>query len=60
VIVESIQTLREERVSADAAAAQAASDAAASAAHADQVMLLHEIRALRAEVAALRAERAGG
>ncbi len=47
-------------VSADAAAAQAASDAAASAAHADQVMLLHEIRALRAEVAALRAERAGG
>jgi voltage-gated sodium channel len=60
VIVESIQTLREERVSADAAAAQAASDAAASAAHADQVALLHEIRALRAEVAALRAERAGG
>ncbi|BDG74123.1 ion transporter [Roseomonas fluvialis] len=60
VIVESIQTLREERTSADAAAAQAASDAAASAAHADQVTLLHEIRALRAEVAALRAERAGG
>lgn len=60
VIVESIQTLREERVSADAAAAQAASDAAASAAHTDQMMLLQEIRALRAEVAALRAERAGG
>nr|WP_198372462.1 ion transporter [Roseomonas rosulenta] len=60
VIVESIQTLREERVSADAAVAQAASDAAASAAHADQVTLLQEIRALRAEVAALRSERAGG
>jgi voltage-gated sodium channel len=60
VIVESIQTLREERTSADAAAAQAASDAAASAAHSDQMALLHEIRALRAEVAALRAERAGG
>jgi voltage-gated sodium channel len=60
VIVESIQTLREERTSADAAAAQAASDAAASAAHSDQLALLHEIRALRTEVAALRAERAGG
>ncbi|WP_245217267.1 ion transporter [Neoroseomonas nitratireducens] len=57
VIVESIQTLREQRVSADAAAAQAASDAAASSAHADQVALLAEIRALRAEVAALREER---
>ena len=41
-------------------AAEAATDAAASAAHADQVTLLREIRALRAEVAALRAERAGG
>jgi voltage-gated sodium channel len=60
VIVESIQTLRESRVSADAAAAQAASDAAASAAHSDQMALLAEIRALRAEVAALRAERAQG
>lgn len=60
VIVESIQTLREERESADARAAQAATDAAASAAHADQETLLREIRALRAEVAALRAERAGG
>lgn len=60
VIVESIQTLREERVSADAAAAQAASDAAAFAAHADQEAVLRELRALREEVAALRAERTGG
>ncbi|WP_338661226.1 ion transporter [Pararoseomonas sp. SCSIO 73927] len=57
VIVESIQTLRETRESADAGAAQAATDAAASAAHADSGMLLSELRALRAEVAALRAER---
>jgi voltage-gated sodium channel len=59
VIVESIQTLREERVSADAAAAQASADAAASAAHADQEAVLREIRALREELAALRRERAG-
>jgi len=57
VIVESIQTLREERESADAAAAQAATDAAASAAHADSQTLLTEVRALRAEIAALRAVR---
>jgi voltage-gated sodium channel len=57
VIVESIQTLREARESADAAAAQAATDAAASAAHADSQMLMSEVRALRAESAALRAGR---
>jgi voltage-gated sodium channel len=57
VIVESIQTLRETRESADAEAAQAATDAAASAAHADSQMLMSEVRALRMEIAALRAER---
>ena len=57
VIVESIQTLREERESADAAAAQAAADAAASAAHSDSMTLLAELRGLRAEIAALRASR---
>jgi voltage-gated sodium channel len=57
VIVESIQTLRETRESADAEAAQAATDAAASAAHADSQMLLSEVRALRMEIAALRAGR---
>jgi voltage-gated sodium channel len=54
VIVESIQTLRETRESADAEAAQAATDAAASAAHADSLMLMSEVRALRMEIAALR------
>ncbi|WP_458095497.1 ion transporter [Roseomonas sp. WA12] len=57
VIVESIQTLRETRESADAEAAQAATDAAASAAHADSQMLMSELRALRTEIAALRAGR---
>jgi voltage-gated sodium channel len=57
VIVESIQTLRENRESADAAAAQAATDAARSEAHLDSQVLLAEIRALRAEVAALRQDR---
>jgi len=57
VIVESIQTLRESRESADAEAAQAATDAAASAAHADSQMLMSEVRALRKEIAALRSER---
>jgi voltage-gated sodium channel len=57
VIVESIQTLRETRESADAEAAQAATDAAASAAHADSQMLMSEVRALRKEIAALRAGR---
>jgi len=55
VIVESIQTLRAERESADARAAQAAVDAGAAEAHADARALLGEIRALREEVAALRA-----
>lgn len=59
VIVESIQTLREQRESADARAAQAATDAARSEAHLDAQTLLTEIRALRAEVKALREERAG-
>jgi voltage-gated sodium channel len=54
VIVESIQTLREARESADARAAQAASDAARSEAHLDAQVLLAEIRALRAEVRELR------
>jgi voltage-gated sodium channel len=55
VIVESIQTLREQRESADAGVAQAAVDAARSEAHLDSRMLLAEIRALRAEMAELRA-----
>jgi voltage-gated sodium channel len=59
VIVESIQTLREGRESADARAAQAATDAARSEAHLDAQTLLAEIRALRAEVQALRASRPG-
>jgi voltage-gated sodium channel len=59
VIVESIQTLREQRESADAVASVAATDAARSEAHLDSQMLLAEIRALRAEVQALRQERAG-
>lgn len=59
VIVESIQTLRESRQGAEAAAAQAASDAARSAAQLDAQALLAEIRALRAEMQALRGERAG-
>lgn len=54
VIVESIQSMRESHASADAAAAQAATDAARSEAHLDSQVLLNEIRALRAEVAALR------
>jgi voltage-gated sodium channel len=54
VIVESIQTLREARESADVRAAQAASDAARSEAHLDTQTLLAEIRALREEVRALR------
>jgi len=55
VIVDSIQTLRAERESADAEAAREA----AATLHADQEAMLAEIRALRAEIAALRAERAG-
>jgi voltage-gated sodium channel len=54
VIVESIQTLREGRESADARAAQAATDAARSEAHLDAQALMAELRALRAEVRALR------
>ena len=53
VIVESIQTLREGRESADARAAQAATDAARSEAHLDAQALMAELRALRAEVRAL-------
>lgn len=60
VIVESIQTLREQRGEASATTLQAAADAARSEAHLDAQALLAEIRALRAEVQALRAERAGG
>jgi voltage-gated sodium channel len=59
VIVDSIQTLRAERESADVRAAEAATQRAAEAAHADQEAVLAEIRALRAEIAALRAERRG-
>ena len=54
MIVESIQTLREQRESADARAAGIATEAARSEAHLDAQLLLAEIRALRAEVAALR------
>lgn len=57
VIVESIQTLREARISADASAAQAATDAARSEAHLDSQALMAEIRALRQEIAELRALR---
>ena len=53
VIVESIQSLREQREAAGIAEVR-------EEAHADAAMLLREIKALRAEVAALRAERGGG
>jgi len=56
VIVESIQSLREQREGADARAAVVAADAARSEAHLDQQAVLAELRALRAEVAALRGE----
>ncbi len=52
VIVESIQSLREEREAAGMAEAR-------QEAHSDATVLLREIRALREEVAALRAERGG-
>ncbi|MGK7870040.1 ion transporter [Falsiroseomonas sp. E2-1-a20] len=57
VIVDSIQTLRAQRESVDVAATQAAADAARSEQHLDSQMLLAEIRALRAEMAELRAAR---
>ncbi len=61
VIVDSIQTLRAERERPGLAAAQAATEAARTEAHRDQLLLLSEIRALREEVAALRAStRPGG
>jgi voltage-gated sodium channel len=59
VIVESIQSLREARESADARAAEVATEAARSEAHLDAQQVLTELRALRAEVQALRAQRAG-
>ncbi|WP_439549369.1 ion transporter [Falsiroseomonas sp.] len=55
VIVESIQTLREQREGAGAQAAEVEQAAARSEAHLDTQLLLQEMRALRAEVAALRA-----
>jgi voltage-gated sodium channel len=58
VIVESIQTLRDQRGEASAQSVQAAADAARSEAHLDAQQLLTEIRALRAEVAALRGDAA--
>lgn len=57
VIVEGTQTPWESRKSADGDAAQAATDAAASAAHMDRHMSMAEVRALRLEIAGLRAER---
>jgi voltage-gated sodium channel len=54
VIVDSIQTLREQRDAPTTASVQAASDAARSEAHLDTQTLLAEIRALREEVRALR------
>jgi voltage-gated sodium channel len=54
VIVESIQNLRAQKESADAAAMAAESHAARVEAHADSLTLLREIRALRSEVASLR------
>lgn len=59
VIVDSIQTLREQRGEASTQTMQAAADAARTEAHLDSQVLLAEIRALRAEVQALRAERRG-
>jgi voltage-gated sodium channel len=56
VIVESIQSLREQRESADAEAAQAETRAARTEAHLDSQLLLEEIRALRAEMAAMRGQ----
>jgi voltage-gated sodium channel len=53
VIVESIQSLREEREAAGVAEAR-------EEAHADAAALMREIKALRAEMAALRTERGGG
>ncbi|MFN6956194.1 MAG: ion transporter, partial [Acetobacteraceae bacterium] len=53
VIVDSIQTLRAE----DETKAEAKHDAEAAAAQAERAEILRELRALRAEVAALRAER---
>ena len=50
VIVESIQSLREQREAAGVAESR-------EAAHADAAALMREIKALRAEVSALRAER---
>ena len=60
VIVDSIQSMREAHASADAAAALAATDAARAEAHLDSQTLLSEVRALRTEIAALRAERHAG
>ena len=53
VIVESIQSLRQEREAAGVAEAR-------EEAHSDAAALMREIKALRREVAALRAERGGG
>jgi voltage-gated sodium channel len=58
VIVESIQTLREQRV--EVRAEHVAEAARERQQDADMATLLAEIRALRAEVAALRAGRAEG
>jgi voltage-gated sodium channel len=63
VIVDSIQTLREQRKDAEAAtsaaATQVAADAARSDAHLDAQAVLAELRALRAELRALRDQRQG-
>ncbi|WP_137181223.1 ion transporter [Roseomonas sp. AR75] len=59
VIVDSIQTLREQRDVPTTASVQAATDAARSEAHLDSQVLLAEIRALRTEVRELRAARQG-
>ena len=56
VIVESIQSMRESHAGADAVAAMAATDAARAEAHLDSQVLLQEVRALRAELAAARTE----
>ena len=57
VIVDSIQTLREQRGGAEAASAQLSAEAARSDAHLDAQAVLAELRALRAEVRALRDQR---
>jgi len=56
IIVESIQNLREQRGAGEAAALAAEASAARAESHADAEAVLRELRALREEVAGLKAE----